>query len=180
MKVCLPLERSHRNMSDNLETNRLLLSSPKLSEVAALYEFLGDKDAMKNTHCDTSIADCRRRIAVHEWRRRHDGFAPWTIREKKTERVIGWGGLYDDPFDPGWGIELAYYFHPSAWGQGYATELCRAALDVADKQLRIEIVSAFAHPKNRASNALLMKVGFEYQRFVGDMGRYLYSRQRQG
>ncbi|MGY9047956.1 hypothetical protein P775_16940 [Puniceibacterium antarcticum] len=167
-------------MSNVIETERLILSAPKLSEVPVLFEFLGDNLAMHHTHWDSSIAECRRRIAVHERKRRHDGFAPWTVRDRQTKRVIGWGGLYDDPFDPGWGIELAYYFHPSVWGNGYATELCKAALDVADQHLGAEKVSAFAHPENLASNALLKKMGFEYQRFVVGMHRNLYSRQRRG
>ncbi|TMV94776.1 GNAT family N-acetyltransferase [Thioclava sp. BHET1] len=166
-------------MQTSIETERMLLSAPRLSEVPVLFGFLGDSVAMQHTHCDASIAECRRRVAVHEWRRRHDGFAPWTVRMKQTGAIIGWGGLYDDPFDPGWGIELAYYFDPTAWGKGYATELCCAALEFSDKKLMAENVSAFAHPDNLASNALLMKMGFEYQRFVGDMERNLYSRKRQ-
>ncbi|MCY6383348.1 GNAT family N-acetyltransferase [Hoeflea prorocentri] len=166
-------------MPQTIETDRLLLSAPKLSEVPALFSFLGNKVAMKHTHCDASLKECRRRIAVHEWRRRHDGFAPWTVRIKQTRVLIGWGGLYDDPFDPGWGIELAYYFDPSAWGNGYATELCHAALEFSDQRLELEKVSAFAPPDNSASNALLKKMGFEYERFVIEMERNLYTRRRQ-
>lgn len=100
------------------------------------------------------------------------------MRLKKTGKVIGWGGLYDDPFDPGWGIELAYYFDPTSWGKGYATELCYAALNFADQNVGAEKVTAFAHPENAASNALLTKLGFKYLRFVDDMERNLYCRDR--
>ncbi|MEM9348646.1 MAG: GNAT family N-acetyltransferase [Pseudomonadota bacterium] len=165
-------------MPSSLETDRLLLSSPRLSDVPELFAFLGDAKAMQHRHCDASMRSCRRRIAVHEWRRRRDGFAPWTVRVKKTGKIVGWGGLYDDPFDPGWGIELAYYFHPASWGHGYATELCRAALAFSDQKLQAEKISAFAHPENAASNALLTKLGFEYERFGGEMDRNLYARKR--
>ena len=161
-----------------IETKRLLLSEPKLSEVPALFSFLGDKSAMQHTRCDVNFRECRRRIAVHEWKRRHEGFAPWTVRLKTTEKIIGWGGIYNDPFDPGWGMELGYYFSPAAWGNGYATELCFAALQYSDEQLLADEVSAFAHRQNAASNALLTKLGFEYMRFVQDMDRNLYSRKR--
>ena len=161
-----------------LETKRLLLSAPKLSEVPALFEFLGDPQAMQYTQCDSDITKCRRRIAVHEWQRRTLGYAPWTVRKKGENKVIGWGGLYDDPFDPGWGIELVYYFAPSVWGNGYGSELCEVALEIADKHLQAAKVSAFAHPKNTASDALLMRVGFKYQRFIASMNRNLYSRER--
>lgn len=165
-------------VSNFLETNRLLLSAPRLSEVPALFAFLGDKAAMQNTHCDANIRECQRRIAVHEWRRRRDGFAPWTVRLKTTGKIIGWGGLYDDPFDPGWGIELAYYFDSASWGNGYASELCYAALEFADHQVKAENVTAFAHPHNAASIALLSKLGFEYIRFVEHMERNFYRRKR--
>ena len=96
-------------MQRTIETERLLLSSPKLSKVPKLFAFLGNKSVMQYTHFDANIRECRRRIAVHEWRRRRDGFAPWTVRLGKTEQIIGWGGLYNDPFDPDWGIEPAYF-----------------------------------------------------------------------
>ena len=161
-----------------IDTPRLILRPPRLSEVPDLFAFLGDAAAMRHTHCDPSLRDCRRRIAMHEWRRRHDGYAPWTVRARDTGRIVGWGGLYDDPFDPGWGIELAYYFAPSVWGRGYATELGRAALAFADEQLAAPRITAFAHPENAASNALLTRLGFSYERFVEGMQRNLYRRHR--
>ncbi len=161
-----------------IETERLLLVKPRLSDVPELFEFLGDPNAMSHTHSDNSLAECRRRIAVHEWKRRSDGFAPWVVRQKGRDKVIGWGGLYDDPFDPGWGIELAYYFHPTAWGKGFGTELSLMALKIADDELRVSQVSAFAHPENMASNRLLKCVGFEFLRYIEKMDRNLYSRNR--
>ncbi|WP_255723037.1 GNAT family N-acetyltransferase [Thalassobius sp. Cn5-15] len=165
-------------MLNYLETSRLNLCRPRLSEVPELFQFLGDQAAMRHTHCDANIRECRKRIAVHERRRRRDGFAPWTVRLKATGKIIGWGGLYDDPFDPGWGIELGYYFDPTSWGNGYATELCQAALDYSDRHVKAESVTAFAQPDNAASKALLIKHGFKHQRFVKDMNRNLYNRVR--
>jgi [ribosomal protein S5]-alanine N-acetyltransferase len=161
----------------SMETKRLTLSKPRLADVPDLFEFLGDPTAMVHTHCDESPSECRRRIAVHEWKRRINGYAPWVIRAKNEAKPIGWGGLYDDPFDPGWGIELAYYFHPKYWGQGYGTEFAVAALEVADKELAVPLVSAFAHPDNKASNRLLENVGFRWQHYLPAMDRNLYSRQ---
>lgn len=161
-----------------LETERLLLRPPRLSDVPALYAFLGDAEAMRHTHIDRSLHQCRRRIAVHERRRRHDGCAPWTVMTKADGRIVGWGGLYSDPFDPGWGIEIGYSFHPDAWGQGYATELVRTSLDLADNSLRLPEVRAFARPENVASLRVLARFGFEEVRFVPEMERLLFRRRR--
>ena len=100
-----------------------------------LFRCLGDPQAMRFTHLDASLRDCRRRIAVHEWFRRRDGYVPWTVVRKCDGRIIGWGGLYDDPFDPGGGADVGYHFDPAVWGQGYASELVEACIDVADRTL---------------------------------------------
>ncbi len=163
----------------DLETSRLILRRPRLTDVPVLFEFLGDVEAMQHTHADASLRECRRRVAVHEWRRRHDGYAPWTILAKSDGRIIGWGGLYDDPFDPGWGVEVAYFFHPSTWGQGYASEMVASCMRVADHALRLPEVRAFAHPANAGSRRVLEKAGFEVVRFLSKMDRFLYRRLRQ-
>jgi len=163
-----------------IETERLLLRPPRLADVPTLFEFLGDAEAMRYTHCDATLRICRRRIAVHEWCRRRDGCAPWAVISKADGRIIGWGGLYQDPFDPGWGVEVGYSFRPQAWGRGYATELVAASLETGDKVLHLPEVRAFARPNNAASRRVLEKSGFEAVRFVPEMGRLLYCRRRNG
>ncbi|HET6233388.1 MAG TPA: GNAT family N-acetyltransferase [Acetobacteraceae bacterium] len=163
-----------------IETTRLILRPPALTDIPDLFGFLGDAKAMRYTHADASPRACRRRIAVHEWRRRRDGYAPWAIVTKATGQLIGWGGLYQDPFDPGWGVEVGYFFHPSAWGRGYASELAAACTEVADDVLKLPKISAFAHADNLGSRRVLEKTGFEAVRIVPEMERLLYRRNRGG
>ncbi len=163
----------------NRETERLILRPPIPSDVARLFEFLGDPEAMRHTHADASLRDCRRRVLLNEWCRRRNGYAPWTVMTKAECRIVGWGGLYDDPFDPGWGVEIGYFFHPDTWGHGYATELAAECTAVADTVLRLPEVHAFARPDNAGSRRVLQKAGFTVVRFVPAMGRLLYRRVRQ-
>ena len=158
------------------ETARLILRRPRLTDAPALFEFLGDAEAMRYTHVDASLRACRRRIALHEWRRRRNGYAPWTVVAKASGQIIGWGGLYEDPFDPGWGVEVGYFFHPAAWGRGYASELMAACTAIADEVLRLPEVRAFAHLENSGSRRVLEKAGFEPVRFVPEMERMLFRR----
>ena len=162
----------------DVETSRLVLRRPTLSAVPRLFAFLGDAEAMRYTHADASLRQCRRRVAIHEWQRRRNGYAPWTVVRKADARIIGWGGLYDDPFDPGWGIEVAYFIEPAAWGQGYATELTRACTTFADDVLGSPEICAFARPDNTGSRRVLEKAGFTVVRFVPEMDRFLYRRRR--
>jgi RimJ/RimL family protein N-acetyltransferase len=99
---------------------------------------------------------------------------------KQDGRVVGWGGLYVDPFEPGWGVEVGYFFHPDAWGRGFASELLAATLAQADGVLAIPEIHAFAHPDNAGSRRVLEKAGFAQRRHVPEMNRFLFSRQRPG
>jgi RimJ/RimL family protein N-acetyltransferase len=99
------------------------------------------------------------------------------VRAKADGEIIGFGGLYDDPFDRGWGIEVGYAFAARAWGNGYATELTQFCLALARNQLGARLVRAFAHPDNAASRRVLKKAGFREQRFVLEMNRHLYEHQ---
>jgi ribosomal-protein-alanine N-acetyltransferase len=162
-----------------IETARLTLRPSRLADVPQLYAFLGNAQAMRFTHADASLRACRRRIAVHERRRRSDGHAPWSALLKESGRIIGWGGLFDDPFDPGWGTELGYWLHPDAWGRGYGSELAEAAVQHADRTLMLPKLGAFARPDNLGSRRVLEKVGFRPVRYVPELERDLFERIRQ-
>jgi RimJ/RimL family protein N-acetyltransferase len=114
-----------------METGRLRLRPTRLADAETLFTFLGDPQAMRFTHVQPSLRACRRHIAAYEHQRARIGCAPWTILEKAGGSIVGWGGLYEDPFDRGWGIEIGYFFVPSAWGRGYATELAMFCVDLA-------------------------------------------------
>ena len=85
-------------------TARLTLRPPRLADVPALMAFLGDASAMRWTHHMACERECRRYLAAHAWQARRSFCGPWTLTETATGAIVGLGGLYDDPFDPGWGI----------------------------------------------------------------------------
>ena len=129
---------------------------------------------MQYTTPQASLRDCRRYLAAHERQRRRVGCAPWVVVEKEAGATIGFGGLYEDPFDPGWGVEVGYFFSPAAWGKGYATELTFFCVAWARQRARWPRLHAFAHPQNAASQRVLSKSGFRQERFVPELKRFLY------
>jgi len=155
-------------------TERLSLRPTKASDVPALFSFLGDAQAMRHTAHFTTLRACRRHVAGHEWQRRRLGCAPWTVRNRTDGTIIGWGGLFEDPFDPGWGVELGYWFAPSTWGTGYASELAVASVAEARDRLRLPQLRAFARPENVGSCRVLEKAGFAIERYVPELERNLY------
>ncbi len=57
---------------------------------------------------------------------------------------------------------FGFYLRPAFWGQGFATEAGRAAIDYAFESLGIKAVFAGRHPQNFGSHRALEKLGFRY------------------
>ncbi len=160
-----------------VETARLRLRYPTLADAPELLKIFIDVEAQRYTLHFGTLAECRRHIAVHERHRRRTGCGPWLVEEKSSGRVIGWGGLYEDPLDRRWGIEVAYSFARPAWGKGYAGELVAHSLDVARDELKLDAVVAFSHADNTGSRRVLEKAGFAFDRVIPEMDRNFYRRK---
>ena len=91
------------------------------------------------------------------WQERR--YAPWGVF--LGGRLIGHGGLnYVPEFAE---TEVLWALHPDAWGQGYATEMARAALDYGFDTLGLELIFAITLPDNRASQAVMKRLGLTYR-----------------
>ncbi|WP_417845877.1 GNAT family N-acetyltransferase [Thalassospira povalilytica] len=159
------------NRSATLASERLSYAPVKVADIGDLFVFLGDVAAMRFTHCDQSLEDCQTRLLAFEARRNQDGFAPWVVRQRETDRIIGWGGLYIDPFDPDWGPEIGYFLHPDHHGRGFGRELAETAIAFARARTSCRMLGAFAHPDNHPSAKLLSRLGFVQIGFVASMNR---------
>ncbi len=161
-----------------IETPRLTLRAYRDEDIDPLFAIQGNHDAMRYTHAAASRQDCahwHRTFAALETTL---GFAPWTVILRAEGCVIGWGGLSIDPFDPGWGIEVSYYFHPAYWGKGYATELVCATLQYGFGVVGLEAVGAFVRPANVASARVLEKCGLKLRGYEPRLERNRYEIQR--
>jgi len=80
--------------------------------------------------------------------------------------LIGWGGFKGAPADGV--VELGYEIAASHWGRGYATAVTRAM--VAEAFAIADVSSVIAHTlrEKNASNRVLEKVGFVFDRTVLD------------
>lgn len=63
-------------------------------------------------------------------------------------------------------VELAYVLMPEFWGKGLATEIAQVSLKVAFEQLGLADVVCFTMTTNRASQLMMEKVGFKYERDI--------------
>jgi RimJ/RimL family protein N-acetyltransferase len=110
------------------------------------------------------------------------GFGLWLARDRDTGAIVGRGGLQYTYAAGLNDVEAAWAILPERWGQGLATELAGAAIDVAFDALTLPWIIALALPGNRASRRVMEKTGFTYERDVEYAGlpHVLYERRPDG
>jgi [ribosomal protein S5]-alanine N-acetyltransferase len=98
------------------------------------------------------------------------GYGRWACVLKASGEVIGFAGLkyLSDSQE----VDLGYRLLPAYWGQGLATEACRAVLDYGRTRLDIERIIGLVDPENVASVRVLEKLGLTPAGQVEYQGKY--------
>ena len=146
-------------MPQSFETPRLSLRPFSAGDAEAAFQWLGDPEVMRfiPTGPDPSVEGTRRRVARYRDHQARHGFSRWIVRERGSGEAVGDSGLV---FLESGSIDLGFRFARAWWGQGFATEVATAWIRVAFVDLRLDRLTAFAHPQNLASLHVLEKVGF--------------------
>ncbi|MDO5979272.1 GNAT family N-acetyltransferase [Flavivirga spongiicola] len=155
-------------MTFNIETERLILRELRLSDLEGMFELDSDPEVHKylgNKPVKTrkeSQKILERVINQYEER----GIGRWAIINKDTQEFMGWSGLklnieytmngFAEFYDVGYRIIKRF------WGQGYATESGKAAVDYAFKVLKLPELYGITEMGNEASHNVLLKIGLKY------------------
>ena len=148
------------DLSPTLETRRLLLRAPALTDAAVITRLCGDADVARNT---ARIPHPYRREDAEAFLERVSWADPRRdpvfIIEHQDEGPVGMIGFHynGDPWP-----ELGYWIGKPWWGRGFATEATQAALDWASRRWNRRAVMAGHFRDNPASGAVLTKAGFLY------------------
>lgn len=164
--------------STKIETERLVLRRPRLSDAKALHAAYGDPEVMRFIGEGQTMTPAKTKAwiekALARWKA--DGFGHFVI--EKDRKVIGRSGfLVWDPDEWQTGtlaelgehaaVELGWLLAREHWGNGYATEAAIALRDYGFKELKFErLISLIAHG-NDASVKVAERIGARYVRDVG-------------
>jgi len=151
-------------MAISLRTARLLLRPWRDADIAAFAELSADPAIMQylvpfadRTAMDAWVAAARSHWLEH-------GFGLWIVELPGEAPMIGVVGLsnlrFALPFAPA--VEAAWRLARPYWGQGYAYEAARAAIDDGFSRLVLGEIVAFTVPANRASRRVMEKLGMTY------------------
>jgi ribosomal-protein-alanine N-acetyltransferase len=136
-----------------IRTERLLLRRARETDLDAIHAILSDARAMRywSTPPHETIEQSREWLATMI--ASPDGAGEDFVIEHRG-RVIGKAGCYRFP-------DVGYILAPEAWGQGFAREALTAIFAHVFAHHAIEALHADVDPRNPASIALLLKLGFE-------------------
>ena len=147
-----------------LKTERLTLRplAPGDAEAYAAMRYHPDVAKWLSPAPAAPVDAARAAIERYQQSWRDRGYGPWAIL--RDDRLVGHAGLN---YVPEFGeTEVLWSLHPDAWGNGFATEAARAALDFGFRTAELGLIFAVTRPDNLASQAVMKRLGLVYRRDV--------------
>jgi ribosomal-protein-alanine N-acetyltransferase len=151
---------------DERRTARLLLTRMRPADLDEIQEMHADARVMATLGGVRSPAAERRVLEglLAHWE--EHGFGYWVARDVCSRRFLGRGGLRWVEVGGRQEVEVGYGFIAECWGQGLATELARESVAVGFTVLQRPDLVCFTLPTNRASQRVMEKAGFRFERNV--------------
>ncbi len=154
-----------------LETERLILQVPQLSDLDNLIALRTDPEVMRciggfgqafGTGVIQDTDEIKHQLSLSQDYFDTYGLGFFCAFEKKTGEFIGQAGLFHHSFNTNQStIELAYRLQKKHWGQGYATELAIALIDWGLYTYKLPKIISPVHPGNKRSIRVLEKSGMQ-------------------
>ena len=146
-----------------VHTGRLVLRRVRLEDGAAMFAVHGDPAT--NLHNpsgpdpDRATSDEALRVWLQDWE--CEGYGYWAITLSSSENILGFGGVRRIMWRGRDVLNLYYRLTPSAWGQGYASEMAQEAVMLARRHMPSLPVIARTRTNNVASIRVAERAGLQ-------------------
>jgi len=161
-------------MRFELATKRLLLRPLSLVDVDLAMAVFTDPAVVKHVGKLMTPEEISESMATWTKRGGNGCIGIWCVTEKDTGAKIGTGALLPMPIeeeDTNWGmviegempegdVEVGYILKQSAWGEGYATEICQRLLQFVFEETSLKETVATFDDGHLKSRHVLEKCGF--------------------
>jgi RimJ/RimL family protein N-acetyltransferase len=149
---------------DGFETGRLRAEPIAPRHRDGLIALLGSPRVGATLGGVATPTDVDRQIAATVAHWEEHGFGWYAFLDRATGAVVARGGPHNCHVAGRAEVEVGWVVLPDRWGQGIATELGAASIEVAFGPLALPDVVSFTLPYNRASRRVMEKLGFAYER----------------
>lgn len=151
------------------KTNRLYLRELTIDDAIHFFEMNNDDTVIRYTGDVpfASIDAAKTFLDAYQVNYRDYKMGRWAVCLNTTNEMIGWCGLkYHTQENL---VDVGYRFYQAHWGNGYATEATKAALEYGFHVLKLERIVAHVHKDNIASHKVVLKAGLSFVKdFVYD------------
>jgi RimJ/RimL family protein N-acetyltransferase len=164
-----PTAASLLRLFGDVRTERLVLSRPRAADGAAMFRIHGDPETQRYNPFGPDPDQAASEKALRAWLRQwaDEGTGYWAVRRSRDAEVIGFGGVRGMVWRERAILNLYYRFTPRAWGQGYASEMARAAVGLARAHLPALPIVARVRAENLASIKTAERAGLERRPDLG-------------
>ncbi|MGG0658493.1 GNAT family N-acetyltransferase [Rummeliibacillus pycnus] len=150
-----------------LETNRLILRLQTTDDAAFILELMNDPSWLRfiGDRGVRTLDDARDYILNGPVRMYEQfGFCLYLVERKEDHAKIGICGLVkrDSLKD----VDIGFAFLPKYWSKGYAYEAASAVMSYGKDILGLTRIVAITSQDNKASESLLEKVGFQFEKLI--------------
>ena len=151
-----------------LETERLIFRPLEISDAEALFELNKNPNVHKYLwqKPEKEIEESIKVIEYVQKQYKENEIGRFATILKSTEEFIGWTGIkfVNDHIENGNTnfYDYGYRLAEEHWNKGFATEASKAWLEHGFNKLNIDIMNAYTHFENGASNHVLSKCGMKF------------------
>ena len=145
-----------------VETARLVLRGWREEDFEAYAAIVADADVMRYLRGPLQPPDAWRQMALHAGHWSLRGYGNWAVERQSDGVLVGRVGLWRPE---GWpGLEVGWMLARHAWGQGYAAEAARAAIEWAWTELGAAQLLSIVHAENPRSMRVAERLGMRLLR----------------
>lgn len=148
-----------------ITTKRLGLRNWKPSDEQSFIEMGRDAEVMRYFPGLASAEETKALIGRLKTHYDEFGYTYFAVDRLDTSEFIGFTGLlnqtWESEFTPC--VDMGWRLKRSAWGQGFATEAAKAAMEAGFTEFKLNEIFAFAAKGNFGSEQVMKKLGMTYQ-----------------
>lgn len=151
---------------ESFETPRMSANKISPADFPDLLCMYNNPQVMKTLGGLRSAEEIQKTLAWNLQQWEDYGHGLWIFRSKINQLFIGRGGLRRIVVDGVEEIEVTYSLMPEFWEQGLGTEIASACVKIAFELLESKHIICTALVGNLASQRIMEKVGFRYEREI--------------